>query len=92
MKNEERHSYVTRNVILRLLSDDEVARVSTAEARTAVPADAEYVDLENLQRGVQKVGASQVVMSQIIPRSAVSSGTWDQIIARLDAHAPPARA
>ena len=57
MKNDERTAYVTRDTILKLLSDDEVAKVSTAETASRLADGDEYLDLEHLDKGVRRAGA-----------------------------------
>jgi hypothetical protein len=73
-----------RDEILKLLSDDENAKVSNAEGKP-LPAGEEYVDLEDLEAGVQK--ASDAMTSDeaanIVPRSAVHDETWTKILAQL---------
>ena len=46
--NTQRSQYVTRDSILKLLSDDEVASVSTAETAARLTDGDEYLDLEHL--------------------------------------------
>ncbi len=73
-----------RDVILKLLSDDENAKVSNAEGKP-LAAGEEYVDLEDLEAGVQK--ASEAMTSgeaaNILPRSAIHDATWTKILAQL---------
>ena len=73
-----------RDVILKLLSDDENARVSNAEGKP-LAAGEEYVDLEDLAAGVQK--ASEAMTSDeaanILPRNVVHHETWTKILAQL---------
>jgi hypothetical protein len=75
---------VTRDAILNLLSDQEVARVSNAEAANTLTAGDDYVDLQCLDRGVQSAtGSTQAVMGHVLPRSAVGGATWAKIVALL---------
>jgi hypothetical protein len=86
--NDKSHKqdYVSRGQVLKLLSDDEVGRVSTAESARRLEHGAEYVDLDDLRRGVQRMdGAVGPIMSHILPRVAVSDETWKRICARLGA-------
>ena len=76
--------YRTRAAILKLLSDEEAARVSTLEAGPRLADGDEYVDLEHPYRGVRLVQAdSTLKMSEVLPRSAVHDATWSKICARL---------
>jgi hypothetical protein len=75
---------VARDTILGLLSDEETARVSTAEGVSGLTEGAEYLDLEHLDRGVQRARASTAVtMGHVLPRNAVRVETWSKILAQL---------
>jgi hypothetical protein len=88
MKADKRTEYITRDTILRLLSDNEVARVSTAETASRLAESDEYVDLEAPDEGVQRVrGNDGVPMGRVLPRKAVHEKTWQEIVALLSAHA-----
>lgn len=84
MTESNRADIAARDAILKLLSDAETAKVSTAE-ETALPEGEEYVDLEDLEAGVQLAAASmpKETAGRIIPRSAVHDGTWSKILAQL---------
>jgi hypothetical protein len=88
MKNDDRAAYVVRDAILKLLSDDEVARVSTAETAPRLANGDEYLDLEHLDQGVRRAGGTATPMGPVLPRNAVHPDTWSAILARLTA--PPA--
>ena len=90
MKPDNRMSYVTRDSILQLLSDDEVATVSTAETAPPLSAGDEYVDLEHLDDGVRRAGGVIAPMGRLLPKKAVHEATWAKILTTLSA--PSARA
>ena len=76
--------FATRDALLKLLSEDEVARLSTNEAGPRLPDGDEYVDLEQLRKGVQRVAPYSIVrMGHVLPRSAIRAETWRKICARL---------
>ena len=84
MTTTERAGYVTRETILKLLSDAEIAKVSTAETTTGLAEGSEYIDLENLDKGVQRSRTgTKVPIGNALPRTAVSQETWDKLIAQL---------
>jgi len=58
ISSNKRAAYVTRKALLEILSDEEVARVSTTEASPRLANDEEYIDLLQLSEGVRKVSAS----------------------------------
>jgi hypothetical protein len=71
----------TREAILALLDDNEIAKVSRAEGDARWIEGDEYVDLENLAAGVQQEhGTPWATPRGLIPRSSVSQGTWTKII------------
>jgi hypothetical protein len=79
---------VSRDEILKLLSDAELARVSTADAGAPLKAGDEYLDLEHLDRGVQSA-STNTVTARSLPRKVIQEATWKRILARLS---PPASA
>lgn len=84
MTDAQRAEHVSRDTILKLLSNEEIARVSTAEAASALAEGEEYLDLEHLDQGVERAKAStKVTMGQVLPRSAVREETWRKILAQL---------
>lgn len=84
MSNSTRDELSARNSIMKLLSDEETARVSTAEAGANLVEGSEFLDLEHLERGIQRVsGAATLEMADVIPRSAVGSDTWSRIVTHL---------
>jgi hypothetical protein len=75
---------VTRDNILNILSDEEIAKISTAEVASGLTEGVEYLDLEHLDQGVQRAkGATKVTMGHVLPRSAVCGETWSKILAQL---------
>jgi hypothetical protein len=86
MKIDERTAYLTRDGILKLLSDDEVARVSTAEVAARLSDGDEYLDLGHLDLGVRRALGTNAPMGRVLPRKAVHEKTWGKILTQL---APP---
>ena len=84
MTDAKRAEHVARDTILKLLSDEEITKVSTAEAASELTEGGEYLDLEHLDQGVQRAkAATKVTMGNVLPRSAVRDETWSKIIAQL---------
>ena len=79
----ERAEYVTRDSILKLLSNDEVDRVTTSETKFRLENGEEYVDLGELELGVQRAKGARTAMGNILPRKAVLEETWSKIVAKL---------
>jgi hypothetical protein len=78
----ERSDYVTREELLKLLSDDEVARVSSAET-VALERGDQYIELDRLNHGVRKARRNAPTMTGVLPRKSVQEATWTKILARL---------
>ncbi len=81
---DNRTDYMTRDSVLKLLSDAEVASVSTAETAERLADGDEFLDLHQLARGVQRAGASNTNMGRVLPRKAVHEGTWTRMLTIVD--------
>lgn len=83
MSDNSRDRDVNRNAILRMLWSDDIAVV----ARSAIPARLqrgdEFVDLQLLERGVQRALGVTAPTGGVLPRKAVQESTWLQIVAQL---------
>ena len=80
----DRTEYVTRDKIIKLLSDEEIAKVSNAETAFVLAEGSEYLDLEHLDKGVQRSqSGTQFTIGNALPRTAVSRETWDKLLAQL---------
>jgi hypothetical protein len=85
---------VTRESILKLLSDAEVARVSTAETQEQLASGEEFLDLKHLDRGVRRARPpagvlSTVSMARVLPKKALDEATWTKIVSLLPHRATP---
>ena len=80
-----RTAYLTRDAVLKLLSNEEIARVSTAETRPRLSDGEEYLDLEHLDQGVRQADGAMVPMNDVLPRAAVHEETWRKILTELAA-------
>ena len=83
MTNHQRDAYVLRDGIMNLLSDQEVASVSTAETAEKLADGDEYIDLEQLDQGVRRAPAAATPMGRVLPRKAVHQDTWSKILMKL---------
>jgi hypothetical protein len=81
MSHDAKKEAITRDAILALLSDVEVAKVSRAEGEPRLVEGDEYVDLEEPSTGVHEVHAHSAGPRKALPRSAVSDATWTKIVA-----------
>jgi len=89
---DSKMDYTTRENILKLLSDDEVASASTAET-TAHPLEGEeFLDLEDLDQGVRRALGPTPAMSHLLLRRSVHKDTWAKVLEQLTAlHASKAQ-
>ena len=70
-----------RALVIGLLTDAEVAKVSSTEQTDRLVEGDEYVDLTNLDAGVRQMHAtSGVDPGHVLPRSAVSDVSWAKIV------------
>jgi hypothetical protein len=87
MMSNRRTEYLTRTGILMALSDHEIARVCTAETADRLLEGDEYLDLEELHRGVRHALGMTTPTSRVLPRKAIHQNTWIKILTRMAA--PP---
>jgi hypothetical protein len=83
MHTDLKNELQARDGIIKLLSDDDVAKVSTAEASPRFTEGDEYIDLEHLSLGVRLVHSPIGSLEHLIPKKAVNDITWTQILALL---------
>ena len=81
-----RTEFVFRRSILAMLSDDEVASVSTSEAAMCLSEGEEYVDLEQPARGVCLAAGLAVPPGSVLSRRAVLETTWSNVLTQLEAY------
>ena len=84
MQNLTRNEYLTRDRVLKLLSDQEVASVASAETAQALTDGDEYLDLDQLHEGVQTAGSSATPMGRVLPKNAIHLDTWGRLLQQLD--------
>jgi len=75
--------FASRASLMKLLSDDEVARVSSIEASARLADGDEYVDLEHVERGVQWARGTTTAMARALPRKSVHANTWSKIVTQV---------
>ena len=83
MKNDKRTTYVTRDDLLKLLSDDELASVSMAETTALLAEGEEFLDLEHLDKGVLRAQGKTAPTGRVLPKKAVHQATWNKFLAHL---------
>ena len=83
-----RTTHLTRDEILKLLSDEEVASVNLAETTALLTKGDEYLDLAHLDKGVRRAKGKTTKTGRVLPKIAVHEATWNKLLLHLAA--PPA--
>jgi hypothetical protein len=75
---------ITRDTILKLLTDAEVANVSRDEGQARLGRGDEFVDLEQIGLGIQKLQFNpRVELPTAVAQGSVSDATWRKIVSAL---------
>ncbi|HKY41003.1 MAG TPA: hypothetical protein VJN18_33945 [Polyangiaceae bacterium] len=80
MKTDKLREYVIREEVMKLLSEEELSRVSLAETAAHLREGQEYLDLEETVRGVRRASWTSVPTGRVLPRDAVPASTWSKIL------------
>jgi hypothetical protein len=83
MKTDTKSQLETKDSILKLLSDGEVSKLSTAESATTLMDGDEYLDLDQLGQGLQTSRGMTQPMGSLLPKKAVHASTWAKIVETL---------
>jgi len=81
---------VRRESIIELLTDEEVSSVSTVESEVKLDEGDEFLDLERLDKGVERADGVLVHMGSVLARKAVRDDTWGRIVELLSSEAKAA--
>ena len=80
MKTDKLQEYVIRQEVMKLLSEEEVAKVNLAETTACLREGQEYLDLERTVQGVRWASRASVPTGRVLPRDAVPASTWGKIL------------
>ena len=80
MQNKKHHELVSRENLLKILSDEELARV---RMKAHLTGGDEFIDLIQIENGVQRAKESNP--TDVLPRKAVHENTWRKIVTHLGA-------
>lgn len=83
MKNDKRDDDLTRENVLKLLSDEEIASVCTAESADRLAGGDEFLDMAHLAQGVRRAVGEHTPTGRVLPKKAVHEGTWSKILVQL---------
>jgi hypothetical protein len=73
------YQHSTRDSIVKLLSEDQASRVSAPSLVRLSDGD-EYLNLEQLDQGVQQSKGTSALVGCILPRRALTQYTWSKIM------------
>lgn len=76
---------MTRDEVLKLLSGGELASIRSAATNTHLGRGDEYLDLEDLPRGVQRADGGALELLNLVPRKVIHEDTWRRILRQLKA-------
>lgn len=85
MTSVTRTEPMTRDHVLKLLSDGEHASVFDAETTVHLRNGDEYLDLGQLEQGVQRASGAVTRLGDVLPRRAIHEDTWRRILRQLKA-------
>jgi len=88
MNYGERTRSPAYEAVIALLSEEEIANVNTGEAAVRLAETDEYLDLEQLDRGVRRGPVPPTPIYRVLPRNAVREATWANILTWLGAMKP----
>ena len=89
MTETKQTEILTREQVSALLSEGETASVSSAATSTHLRRGDEYLDLEHLEKGVQRADGAVTGLAQMLPRKAIHEDTWRRILRQLKATSLP---
>jgi len=78
-------AFLTRTQILQLLNRGELAGASVMETAPRLSRGQEYLDLEQLEQGVQRATGDVVLQGAILSRKSIHEDTWRRILKQLAA-------
>jgi hypothetical protein len=83
MTSDRRNRHLTRSGILKMLSEEAAASVSSAETTDRLVDGDVYVDLMRLDQGVRRARGDTTPMRPVLPKKAVPEQTWKSILQHL---------
>lgn len=84
MNSSKRTDLMTREKLMKLLSDTEVASVSNAEKASGLTNGDEFIDLEEIKKGIQFASAkTKTPPGQVLSKKSVHAKTWSKIVKEL---------
>lgn len=78
-----------RETIIKLLTETELANVSRDEGTQWLIRGDEFVDLANLDRGIQKVKVLRQESNTSVAKPSVSVPTWSKVVTAMGAAGLP---
>jgi hypothetical protein len=79
MKIDKLREYVIREEVMKLLSEEELAKVGRGDTANLREGQ-EYLDLEQAVQGVRRATGTSVPTGSVLPREDVPDATWSKIL------------
>ena len=89
MKNKNEYVFISRDNLLKILSDDEATRVRMNGPSAQLGEGDEFIDLTAIELGVQRAGESNP--TDVLARKALHENTWRKIVTNVNAWKAMAR-
>lgn len=83
MSQSERTELVRRNVVLGMLSRDEITVVARPTSAARLQAGEAYLELERLGRGVRRFSLERPPAGHVLCKSGLHESTWGRILSLL---------
>jgi hypothetical protein len=74
-----------REIIFQLLSNSEVDTISSAATKARLGNGDEYIDLQELELGVQRIRGTARPAGDVLVRKAIYEDTWRKVVRQLTA-------
>lgn len=83
MTNSEQSPEAVRDAILQLLSAHELAGIGSSATKARLANGDEYLDLQQLHLGVQRVRGSARPEGDLVIRKVIYEDTWRRVLRQL---------
>lgn len=83
MKSKRENEFISRDNLLKILNDEEATRVLKNEPANQLADGDEFIDLAEIERGVQRAG--ELNPTDVLARKALHENTWRKIVTNINA-------
>lgn len=83
MTTKKEYEFISRDNLLKILSDDEATRFRTKVPAMQLGAADEFIDLMEIEKGVQLAG--ELNPTDVLARKVLHENTWAKIVTNVNA-------